>query len=53
MESGEADRTVRLYEMFLSGCYEKVEEVDDSGGNLGMPGSFTKKRDATKCGYPL
>ena len=36
MESGEADRTVRLYEMFLSGCYEKVEEVDDSGGNLGM-----------------
>jgi len=36
MESGEADRTVRLYEMFLSGCYEKVEEIDDSGGNLGM-----------------
>lgn len=36
MESGEADRAVRLYEMFLSGSYEKVEEVDDSGGNLGM-----------------
>ena len=36
MESGEADRAVRLYEMFLSGCYEKVEEIDDSGGNLGM-----------------
>ena len=36
MESGEADRAVRLYEMFLSGCYEKAEEIDDSGGNLGM-----------------
>jgi len=22
--------------MFLSGCYEKAEEIDDSGGNLGM-----------------
>ena len=36
MESEEADRAVRLYEMFLSGCYEKVEEIDDSSGNLGM-----------------
>jgi len=36
MESEEADRAVRLYEMFLSECYEKVEEIDDSGGNLGM-----------------
>jgi hypothetical protein len=36
MESGKADRAVRLYEMFLSGCYEKAEEIDDSGGNLGM-----------------
>jgi len=36
MDSGEADRAVRLYEMFLSGCYEKVEEIDDSSGNLGM-----------------
>ena len=36
MESGEADRAVRLYEIFLSGCYEKAEEIDDSGGNLGM-----------------
>jgi len=36
MESGEADRAVRLYEMFLSGSYEKAEEIDDSGGNLGM-----------------
>jgi len=35
-EGGEADRAVRLYELFLSGCYEKVEEIDDSGGNLGM-----------------
>jgi len=36
MESGEADRAFRLYELFLSGCYEKVEEIDDSSGNLGM-----------------
>jgi len=36
MENGEADRAVRLYELFLSGCYEKAEEIDDSGGNLGM-----------------
>ena len=36
MENGEADRAVRIYEMFLSGCYEKAEEIDDSGGNLGM-----------------
>jgi len=36
VESGEADQAVRLYEMFLSGCYEKAEEIDDSSGNLGM-----------------
>lgn len=35
-ESEEADRAVRLYELFLSGCYEKAEEIDDSGGRLGM-----------------
>lgn len=33
---GEAKRAVSLYEVFLSGCYEKAEEIDDSGGNLGM-----------------
>jgi len=36
IESGQVDRAVKLYEMFLSGCYEKIEEIDDSGGNLGM-----------------
>ena len=35
-EAGEANRSVPLYEVFLSGCYEKAEEIDDSGGNLGM-----------------
>jgi hypothetical protein len=25
-----------LYELFLAGCYEKAEEIDDSSGNLGM-----------------
>ncbi|MFC1583990.1 DUF6880 family protein [Fibrobacterota bacterium] len=28
--------SVVLYELFLSGCYEKFEEIDDSGDNLGM-----------------
>lgn len=36
VSSGEAERAVQLYEIFLSGCYEKAEEIDDSGGNLGM-----------------
>jgi len=35
-EPGEAGRAVRLYELFLSGCYEKADEIDDSSGNLGM-----------------
>jgi hypothetical protein len=30
------ERAVRLYETFLAGCYEKAEEIDDSGGDLGM-----------------
>lgn len=33
---GAAKQCVPIYEMFLSGCYEKAEEIDDSGGNLGM-----------------
>jgi tetratricopeptide (TPR) repeat protein len=32
----QAERAVSLYELFLSGCYEKADEIDDSGGNLGM-----------------
>ena len=36
VKNGEAERAVGLYKMFLSGCYEKAEEIDDSGGNLGM-----------------
>ena len=27
-------RAVSLYETFLAGCYEKTEEIDDSGGNF-------------------
>jgi hypothetical protein len=33
---GEAERAVGLYEAFLAGCYEKIEECDDSGANLSM-----------------
>ncbi len=36
VKNGEAERAVGLYELFFSGCYEKAEEIDDSGGNLGM-----------------
>ncbi len=36
VKDGNAERAVSLYEIFLSGCYEKAEEIDDSGGNLGM-----------------
>lgn len=30
------DRAVALHEAFLAGCYEKVEELDDSSGAFGM-----------------
>ena len=36
VKDGQAERAVSLYEIFLSGCYEKVNEIDDSGGDLGM-----------------
>ncbi len=32
---GEADRAVGLLELFIAGCYEKAEEIDDSGGTFG------------------
>jgi len=35
VEKGDAERAVHLYELFLAGCYEKAEEIDDSGGTLG------------------
>ena len=31
-----AKRGVPLYEILLSGCYEKAGEIDDSGGDLGV-----------------
>jgi len=36
MEQGDAVRVVRLYELFIAGSYEKMEEIDDSSGNMGM-----------------
>ncbi|MBP7936801.1 MAG: hypothetical protein KA354_19335 [Phycisphaerae bacterium] len=33
---GQFQRAVTLYEVFLAGCYDKAEEVDDSGANLSM-----------------
>ncbi|HOZ49895.1 MAG TPA: hypothetical protein PK468_25055, partial [Candidatus Hydrogenedentes bacterium] len=35
VDEGEAERAVRLYELFVAGVYEKAEETDDSGGELG------------------
>lgn len=34
-DQGDAVQAVSLYELFLAGCYEKAEEIDDSGGELG------------------
>lgn len=36
LESTDPARAVALYEAFLAGCYEKVEEVDDSSGSFGQ-----------------
>jgi hypothetical protein len=36
VETGEAEQAVHPYELFLAGCYEKAEEIDDSGGTLGQ-----------------
>jgi tetratricopeptide (TPR) repeat protein len=36
LENRKAKQAVSLYEILLSGCYEKAEEIDDSGGELGM-----------------
>jgi len=36
LAGGQADRASDLYELFLAGCYEKAEEIDDSGGDLGI-----------------
>lgn len=33
---GSPARAAALYETFLAGCYEKAEEIDDSGGHFGM-----------------
>ena len=35
VQEGEAERAIRLYEAFLAGLYDKAEETDDSGGELG------------------
>ena len=35
VQEGEAERAIRLYEVFLAGVYDKAEEIDDSGGELG------------------
>lgn len=35
LDEGRAETAVRLYEIFIGACYEKAEEIDDSGGNFG------------------
>jgi hypothetical protein len=56
---GAPERAVALYELFIAGCYEKAEELDDSSGEFGtfVAGLFrrwvqareaaTAKRDET------
>jgi len=29
-------QAIHLFEVFIAGCYEKANEVDDSSGSLGM-----------------
>ena len=53
-DSGEAERAVGLYEIFLAGCYDKMEECDDSGANLSMFWTdlfcgWVKARQAAGC----
>lgn len=36
VKQGEAKRSVGLYEIFMAGCYEKMDEIDDSGGAMGV-----------------
>ena len=36
LTEGEPSRAVPLYETFLAGCYEKVEQLDDSSGSFGQ-----------------
>ena len=36
VSGGEADRAVGLYGAFLAGCYEKVDECDDSSRHWSM-----------------
>src|SRR3990167_3993953 len=36
LKQGDAARAVSLYELFMAGSYDKMEELDDSSGNMGM-----------------
>ena len=36
IKEGEPSRAVGLLETFIAGCYEKSEEIDDSGGSFGQ-----------------
>ena len=35
IKASESARAVTLLEMFIAGCYEKSDEIDDSGGSFG------------------
>lgn len=54
-DGGQAREAVELYETFLAGCYDKADEIDDSGGNLGdfFHGLFVSWIDARqRAGCP-
>jgi hypothetical protein len=36
LQDGGATRAIALLELFIAGCYEKAEEIDDSGGDFGQ-----------------
>jgi hypothetical protein len=54
LASDDPERAVELYELFLSGCYDKAEEIDDSSGGLGdffqeLFLGWVKTRRQAKC----
>jgi Family of unknown function (DUF6880) len=51
IEHGHPENAVSLYELFIAGCYEKAEELDDSSGEFGtfvegLFGGWIRAREA-------
>jgi hypothetical protein len=54
MVHGDPTQAVTLYELFIAGCYEKAEELDDSSGEFGtfvegLFGGWIRAREAASA----